>query len=114
MDMTANTRPSPTKRSVAKTASQPSPKTKGKTKLIVKYDCGFNNTFTLRGSGAGLSWTKGVPLKNIGQDVWVFETLVPFKSCECKILLNDTLYENGPNRHLAYGREVECTPNFAS
>jgi hypothetical protein len=84
-----------------------------KTKLTIKYDCGFPNILTIRGSGLPhLSWEKGIPLKNIKADEWVFETDAPFNKIEYKILINDKVYENGPNRTLAAGINSNYTPNF--
>jgi hypothetical protein len=62
-----------------------------KTRLLIKFDCGFNNWITIRGEGAGLSWQTGTALKNISPDEWVFETDVPFANCEFKVLINDEI-----------------------
>lgn len=83
-----------------------------RTKLVVKCDCGYENTLTLRGSGAGLNWDQGVTLKNIASDEWLFETVVPFANCEYKVLINDSVYENGPNHVLVLGKENKCHPLF--
>lgn len=84
-----------------------------KTKLIVHCDCGFNNHLTIRGQGAfGLNWTKGIPLKNISSNEWAFETDLPFTESEYKILINDMIYENGPNHILKQGTTTQHTPHF--
>lgn len=84
-----------------------------KTFLTVHYDAGYNNALFIRGSGAGLNWEKGIQLKNTGSDTWVWETSTKFDTCEYKILLNDSVYENGPNQQLAFGKQIEHTPNFS-
>lgn len=82
------------------------------TKLTIRLDCGFSNFLSIRGEGAGLSWKKGLPLKNMSADEWVFETEVPFHKCEFKVLLNDEIYEAGPNRVLVSGTHSHYTPKF--
>jgi len=81
-------------------------------KVTVKYDVGFKNALYIRGTGAGLSWEKGKLMKNTGTDSWVWETDLPFKDCEFKVLVNDQVYEEGANHHLSNGKTVEFKPNF--
>ncbi len=84
----------------------------GKTRITVKYDVGFSNSLYLRGEGAGLTWNKGVKLKNIKSDEWVWETDHPFVRGEFKVLVNDTHYEVGGNHKLVPGANLVYTPNF--
>lgn len=86
-------------------------KTKG-TKVVVKYDVGFNNVLYIRGEGADLNWSKGTPLKNISNDEWVWETTKQFSECDFKVLINDEKYESGENHHLKCGTNVSYTPSF--
>lgn len=83
-----------------------------KTRVTVKYDVGFGNTLTLRGQGANLSWDKGIPMKNIKADEWVWETDTPFATAEFKVLINDKTYETGRNHLLHSGTMVQYTPRF--
>lgn len=83
-----------------------------KTRIIVKYDVGFNNSIYIRGKGANLSWDKGVLLKNVKNDEWVWETDAPFATCEFKVLVNDKHYEQGENHHLHSGANISYTPKF--
>jgi hypothetical protein len=85
---------------------------KNSTKLTIRLDCGFSNFLSIRGEGAGLNWKKGITLKNKAPDEWVFETSVPFHKCEFKVLLNDEIYEAGPNRVLVSGTHSHYTPYF--
>lgn len=82
------------------------------TRVTIKYDVGFTNFLTIRGSGANLSWDKGVPLKNIKKDEWVWENTMPFSQCEFKILLNDKEYELGDNHVIQSGSTILYTPRF--
>lgn len=82
------------------------------TRIIVKYDVGFNNAVYLRGDGADLSWDRGIILKNIKSDEWVWETNIPFNKCEFKVLINDRQYELGENHLLLCGTSFEYTPSF--
>lgn len=81
-------------------------------KITIKCNCGYGNNIFLRGEGGGLSWEKGVLLKNIDADTWVWETDRPFNHCQFKISLNDTQYEKGENHQLKHGSHVSITPNF--
>ena len=83
-----------------------------KTQITVKFDVGFSNQIYLRGQGANLSWDKGVQLRNVKADEWIWETEVPFPYCEFKVLINDRVYENGENHILKQGASLVFTPKF--
>ncbi len=84
------------------------------TRITVKYDAGFGNKLFIRGQGPGLSWNKGIELKNTGGDTWVFETDNDFSNLQYKIVLNDrdTGYEKGDNRKIDCHKKEEIRPNF--
>lgn len=82
------------------------------TRIVIHYDVGFNNNIFIRGRGANLNWDKGILLRNTRPDEWVWETDEPFNSCEFKVLINDTHYEQGDNHALTCGNEHKYTPNF--
>lgn len=82
------------------------------TRVTVRYDVGWDNAVFVRGRGATLSWNKGTKLKNVGANTWVWETRSKFTDCEFKVLINDTIYEEGANRALQSGVEVEVQPDF--
>lgn len=86
---------------------------KVKTRIVVKYDVGFNNHLFVRGKGANLSWEKGTPLKNVKNDEWVWETELPILGGEFKVLINDESYECGENRKLVAGACIIYTPSFS-
>lgn len=83
-----------------------------KTRIVVKFDVGFSNTLSIRGHGANLSWERGLPLKNIKSDEWVWETDLPFTAGEFKVLINDRQYEAGENHKLNCGAVIQYTPRF--
>ena len=89
-----------------------SKKEPSRTKVTVRYDAGFSNNLYIRGSGAGLNWERGVMLKNIGPDEWVWEASGPISDCEFKVLINDQRFEQGENHHLQDGKVVQYTPTF--
>ncbi len=81
-------------------------------RIVVKFDVGFNNSIYLRGEGSDLSWDRGIILKNIKADEWVWETNSSFTKCEFKVLINDRQYELGENHRLQCGTSFEYTPSF--
>ncbi|MDP1836739.1 MAG: hypothetical protein Q8K75_12545 [Chlamydiales bacterium] len=86
--------------------------TKNVTRITIKFDVGFSNALYLRGEGPGLSWNKGLKLKNVKADEWVWETSQPFNRGEFKVLINDAQFEAGENHKLVSGANVVYTPNF--
>ena len=83
-----------------------------KTSLIVNIDVGFNNALFIRGTGPGMSWDKGIPLKNVSSSKWVWDYTSEFSPFEFKILLNDEHYENGDNHQFSFGKVLNITPYF--
>ncbi len=81
-------------------------------KVVIKYDVGFPNQIYIRGNGPGMSWEKGVAMRNVGPDEWVWETSQPFSECEFKVLVNDYSFEEGENHRLSKGESVQYTPHF--
>lgn len=115
IDDAKNQRPASATADSAKTLSPTdsgSGRKAGVTRLKVRYNCGFGNNLFIRGKGANLSWDKGQPLKNLKHDEWVWETTVPFSTCEFKLLINDVHYEQGNNHRLQSGDSSEYTPRF--
>lgn len=101
------------RKNLSSASSNPLEKKKGpKTRIVIKYDVGFNNMIYLRGKGANLSWDKGICLKNTNPDEWVWETDSPFTACEFKVLINDKHYEIGENHPLTCGASIQYTPKF--
>lgn len=82
------------------------------TQIKIIYNVGFPNNLFIRGQGAGLSWEKGIQLKNIREDEWLWETNEIFPSCQFKLLINDSQYENGDNHEIRCGSSIEFSPHF--
>lgn len=83
-----------------------------KTRVVVRFDVGFNNILTIRGKGANLNWDKGAPLRNTKPDEWIWETEASFNTCEFKVLINDNQYEIGENHPISCGASIQYTPKF--
>lgn len=101
----------PKKGAIKKKLTTKKAKTKN-TCIIVKYDCGYDNHLTIRGAGAGLSWHKGVSLKNVSANEWIFEVMIPDEFLEFKVLINDQVFELGDNHKIKNGDKIEIHPSF--
>lgn len=89
-------------------------KKKVKTCITVQYDVGFSNSLFIRGEGLpGLSWDKGVELKNSQSNEWVWETHENFCDGEFKILINDQIFELGENHKISAGSCTRLNPKFS-
>jgi hypothetical protein len=93
------------------------PKAKGtkttKTKIVAHIDCGFTNSLFIRGEGvSSLSWDKGIQMKNIAPNEWVWESDRPFSTMQFKVLVNDSWYEQGDNHSTVFGQDMEISPQF--
>lgn len=85
---------------------------RGTTCVTVKVDCGFGNELFIRGDGAGLSWNKGLKLRNIDANTWIWETDRPFTQSYFKVLINDENFESGENHFIKHGSQIVYTPSF--
>jgi hypothetical protein len=84
-----------------------------KTKIVAHIDCGFTNNLFIRGEGiSSLSWDKGTQMKNVGPNEWVWESDRPFSTVQFKVLVNDSWFEQGNNHSIAFGQNVEFSPQF--
>jgi hypothetical protein len=100
-------------KSVKGAALQKKPVSTELTRVIIKYDVGFNNSLYIRGKGGGLSWDHGIPLRNISPNEWIWESTLPCDDCEFKVLINDKHYETGENHRIYNGGIVQYTPCFS-
>jgi hypothetical protein len=109
--------PAPVLRKVAKKpapaapAAMAAPKASSVT-ITAKIDVGFGNTLFLRGSGPGLTWTKGTPLVCIAADAWSLVLPGASGPFAFKFLLNDTDWSTGKDYLAGPGDTVTVTPVF--
>ena len=81
------------------------------TTIEAHVDVGFGNQLYVRGQGAGLSWERGVPLKNVDPTTWQWSAEATDK-LTFKLLLNDSIWAQGADVTAAPGQKVEITPSF--
>ena len=84
----------------------------GLTRVFVKADAGWGNSLFIRGSGAGLSWHKGVLMQCTDSDEWIWENKVGKGTVEFKILINDEIWAVGDDVSVNAGDTVTCHPIF--
>ena len=102
----------PTKKAVAPKAKIPTKKVL-KTSIIARVDVGFGNQLYIRGTGADLSWEKGLPLENVSSYEWAFATTEAKSNVTFKFLINDELWAEGDNVTVAEGATSISSPVFA-
>lgn len=90
-------------------ASDPTPLL---TVVAARVDIGFGNHLFLRGTGPGLSWDTGVPMTNVGSDLWSIDLLGARGPIFCKFLINDEKWSAGPDYVIEPGAQLEVTPLF--
>ncbi|MBS0623081.1 MAG: hypothetical protein JSS62_00490 [Verrucomicrobia bacterium] len=82
-----------------------------KTRIIVHLNA--KEQPYLRGEGvSSLNWEKGVPLKKLTEDEWLWETDEAFQGGSFKILINDQDAELGENHPLYPGSSMRVNPKF--
>lgn len=89
-----------------------SPRIARSTGITVKFDTGMGSQLFIRGNGPGMSWERGIPLLNVGSDLWIFQTEENFEQFQYKILLNDMQWEEGENHTAQIGKEIEIAAKF--
>ena len=98
------------KKAVTKKAT--TPKTKQQTSIVAYTDVGYGNTLYIRGKGAGLSWEKGLPLKNISSAEWIFDTTKATGTVTFKFLINDQIWAEGDDLKVKAGSKSISSPSF--
>ena len=82
------------------------------TSIIARVDVGFGNSLYLRGSGAGLSWDKGIQLDNVSPYEWSFASTQAKSEVTFKFLINDEIWAEGENITVAKGGTSISSPVF--
>jgi hypothetical protein len=101
----------PTEKAAAPKAKIPSNKVV-KTSIVARVDVGFGNQLYVRGSGAGLSWDKGLPLDNVSSYEWAFASTQAKSDVTFKFLINDEIWAEGENITVAKGGSSISSPVF--
>jgi hypothetical protein len=101
----------PAKKPVAPKAKIPSNQVV-KTSIIARVDVGFGNQLYIRGTGADLSWERGLQLENVSAYEWAFATTKAKSDVTFKFLINDELWAEGDNVTVAEGATSISSPVF--
>jgi hypothetical protein len=83
-----------------------------KTSIVAYIDVGFGNTLYIRGEGAGLSWEKGISMRNISAAEWAFDTTKAIGTITFKFLINDQVWAKGDDRTIKAGSKSVSSPEF--
>ncbi|MCC5805733.1 MAG: hypothetical protein JJU00_05320 [Opitutales bacterium] len=102
----------PAKKAVEKAAVKKVVPRKPVTTVIAEIDAGFGNGVYIRGSGAGLTWDKGMLMENVSPTEWVWRSDALKAPLEFKLLLNDDNWSAGPNGEVASGGTIVVSPRF--
>ncbi|MBS0604465.1 MAG: hypothetical protein JSS60_05435 [Verrucomicrobia bacterium] len=83
------------------------------TEIKVKCRIPFGHTLTIRGQGGDLEWSKGKALAKLDDETYVYRMEgVPGK-VEYKLVLDDRIYEEGPNHSIEAAQKQEIVPSLA-
>ncbi len=85
------------------------------TYITIKYNAGFGNSLSICGTGPQMSWDvqKALPLRCVGDDIWVYETNANFQEFNFKIVLNNKFWEKGSDHLVRQDNPQQITPHFA-
>lgn len=80
--------------------------------ISAQIDIGFGNHLTIRGSGPGLSWDKGVVMDNVGANLWTVALLNVSEPVTFKVLVNDLSWSTGGDYVVAPAKSLTIFPTF--
>jgi predicted alpha/beta superfamily hydrolase len=83
-----------------------------KTTIRIHYP--GQRSLALRGDGAGLSWSVGVPLTAGADDTYTFTVDALAQPLQFKPLIADTTWSRGPNYRVSPGATVDIYPHFVT
>lgn len=81
--------------------------------ITAQIDVGFGNQLFIRGEGAGLTWSSGVPLECAYDDQWTIKLTPAYGKVEFKLLLNDLTWSIGENFVALPGANLVLAPIFS-
>lgn len=90
-----------------KTAAEPPA-----TFISAQIDIGFGNHLTLRGTGPGLSWDKGLVMDNVGHSLWTASIKGAKTPVTFKVLVNDLSWSTGTDYVVDPGQSITVYPSF--
>jgi len=82
------------------------------TVISAEIDVGFGRALFVRGEGAGLSWTKGLALKNSAADQWTLSFADVEHPLTFKFLIDDEVWSIGENYTAMPGKSLTFRPVF--
>jgi hypothetical protein len=80
--------------------------------ISVQIDIGFGNLLTIRGSGPGLSWDRGLVMDSAGPNLWTVAIAKATKPVSFKVLVNDLSWNTGADYVVAPGKSITVFPTF--
>ncbi len=86
------------------------------TKIRVHWNAGYGNALWLRGSAYPFWWDTGRAMRNLGNDIWEWETerIPSGQTVEVKPLINDYTWSVGSNYVVTGGSTLDIYPSFHS
>lgn len=97
----------PVAAAVAPVAAKPAATT-----ITAEIDVGFGNALYLRGSGAGLSWDRGLLMEPSASDKWRAVLAESEQPIVFKFLVNDQTWCIGEDYTAAVGTSITIAPVF--
>ena len=103
----------PAKKTSAPAKKKPAAKSEPPATFVsAQIDVGFGNHLTIRGSGPGLSWDKGLVMDNVGHNLWTVALSKATKPVTFKLLVNDLNWNTGADFVVAPGQSITTLPTF--
>lgn len=97
--------------SLESAVSAPGPAAAASATVVVHYPAGWGHHISLRGSGGGLSWSRGTDARWSAGDEWRL-SLPLAGAAQLKPLFDDAAWAIGPNWTLAPGQTLDVWPHF--
>ena len=105
--------PAPAVKKQAAVAEKPKQETKPAIiKIKAQIDIGFGNELHLRGTGAGLSWDRGLKMNCANDDIWSITLVGASAPISFKFLVNDLSWSAGEDYIAQPGDEIMLVPTF--
>ncbi len=104
--------PAPVAPPPAKPVAAAPVKTPLSTTISAAIDVGFGHSLYIRGEGAGLSWNRGLLLKNAAADKWSVSFAGIEHPITFKFLIDDAIWSVGENYVAVPGASVSFQPVF--